>query len=177
MVWPYGPLKAMNMIALLFAILVSGYAFVQGQDPPNVPQLLLTRENVEAILETLSRRNPACQAEMEAALGSQTEVSGDCKIEIQTVLVELDIPIVPPTEAELRANANIPRADFRTKKAAPAGILSPFYLLGGFLVVLFGSIVGYIVFVNSSRGDALTKPSKKLSKKKEEKMRNKGKKL
>ena len=43
----------------------------------------LTRETVDAILQILT---PNCRTEMEAALDSQTEISMDCKFEIQSAI-------------------------------------------------------------------------------------------
>ena len=47
---------------------------------------MLTRETVDAILRVLS---PSCLSEMEAALDSQSEISMECRFEIQSSIPHL----------------------------------------------------------------------------------------
>mmetsp|Transcript_23642 Transcript_23642/g.47713 ORF Transcript_23642/g.47713 Transcript_23642/m.47713 type:complete len:211 (-) Transcript_23642:3-635(-) len=172
----------------------------QGQQEEQPQQTLtLTREYIDSLLQVLT---PACRMEMEGALASQTEVSHECKMEIQQVMQRFqsdpdapklpDQQQMPPTDAD--GNVIPPtsgKAARAAKRAAAAAAeagtsagtggevkpgTSPLVPIFLFVLALFGMGAALVMYVNAERkkaGTSFVRP-KKLSKKKEEKMRQKG---
>lgn len=134
----------------------------------------LTRDNVEALLRVLS---DTCRSEMESALNKQSDISAECKEEIQGALISLNIPIgqqQPPQEQQnnrgdadsgkQRRAANRVEEDMNITQKSPG--VSPIYYVLGFVIVFFAIIAGLVIYVSKQRADYMTKKPKKLSKKK-----------
>ena len=77
------------MKVIIFCIMFCGLIHLTVQQNNQQQDQTLTRETVDAILQTLT---PNCRTEMEAALDSQTEISMDCKYEIQRAIPQLLSP-------------------------------------------------------------------------------------
>lgn len=154
---------------LLCIVVLVALSFGSGQQPEQ-QTVQLTREMVDALLQVLS---PVCKLEMEAALGSQGEISDECKYEIQRTMASFqnngfDAP-VDPAEGSFAEDTFEPP---KPKKAAasasntPPGGVSPVVYIVGFVVAFFAAIGGLIVFVNKQRANGIPLKPKKLSKKK-----------
>lgn len=151
----------------------------------------LTREAVDKLLEVLSFE---CRSEMEAALAQQSDISMECKIEIQQAIQEHRIPIQnagpPPSDAiledsededgsdeQFEQNARANQQNDAKLKVKKEGGISPIYAILAFVVAFFGAAAAYVVQVNKSRANLPVLKPKKLSKKKEEKLKQKKEKM
>lgn len=151
----------------------------QQENPPPPGSTTLTRENVEALFQVLSS---VCRTELESALGAQAEISIECKEEIQSAMVSLNIPFgqqPPPAdtpnlqqmdEEQMFDQPPPKRSRAKQERKPQDGVI---YYVIGFVALFFAVVGGYIAYVNSIRGEVVVK-QKKLSKKKEEKLRQKG---
>lgn len=145
------------------------FSYAQGGPEQQQQSTALTRENVEALLRVLS---DACRAEMESALNTQSDITVNCKEEIQEALMRLNIPLgqQPPPQEQTSNTGKQKRRD--AEKAAEdaaannANNISPIYSIIGFIVIFFGAISSFVVYVSKQRGDYITKKPKKISKKK-----------
>jgi hypothetical protein len=167
------------MILLVFLGLL--HLSVQQDDQQQRDQTL-TRETVDAILQILS---PNCRAEMEAALDSQTEISMNCKFEIQNAIPQL----LSPEDQELhrkqqerydyemdKQNGDKQRQQRREKRREReipeeetiSGGTSPEVLLGGLFTAIIAGIIGIMMYFRSSRNEDVSTPKKvkKIVKKK-----------
>ena len=69
-------MKVLFILAISICITLAVFA----QDAEAGQQQEINRETIEAIMNNVS---PGCRNEMESAIQSQTEVTPDCKFEIQ----------------------------------------------------------------------------------------------
>lgn len=158
-------LKSIFLYVVVVCSINSQFCYAQEQQQSTA----LTRENVEALLRVLS---DTCRAEMESALNTQSDITVDCKGEIQEALMRLNIPIgqQPPPQEQSSSTGKQKRRD--AEKAAEDGAainatsISPIYSIIGFIVIFFGTIASFVVYVSKQRGDYITKKPKKISKKK-----------
>lgn len=157
-----------------------------NQGSPNQQQQAMNQEIIEALWNVLS---PNCKTEMESALSNRGEITNECRAEVQQGLISLGV--IPPQQAaqsdsqgeSFSAGEEDPfsSSDSGSQRArrreAPVSGGSANAILGilAFVAVLFGGAIGYIVYFNQNvaQQDSSKKP-KKLSKKKEEKLRMKG---
>jgi len=161
------------MVILAFAVTIcylNGQQYEQTQQQQQQQSTTLTRENVEALLTVLS---DACRAEMEAALNTQSDISVDCKEEIQGALVSLNIPLgQQPPQNQQEEFQQQPRKEKQEKKnsgesgRSSAPIIPPIYSVLGFVLVFFGGIAGLVFYVSNQRSTYFSKKPKKISKKK-----------
>ena len=111
--------------------------------------------------------SPGCRSEIESALSAQSDVSDDCKQEIQTVLQSFaanmqktqqhgEIPKEPPRDG----TAEKQQQNMKTSAIHP-GI---WVLL--FVIVFFSAVGIYVMYVNKILTSAFPEKRKKLSKKK-----------
>mmetsp|Transcript_13253 Transcript_13253/g.44778 ORF Transcript_13253/g.44778 Transcript_13253/m.44778 type:complete len:163 (+) Transcript_13253:116-604(+) len=137
-------------------------------------------ESREQLVALLSMLSPECSGQVQAASADpsqQQPISQPCHAEISAALAELQDPLI---EAEPEAPTG--DADPASKpppsapKPAPSGFMSPWVGIVLFLVLLFGSVAGYVVVVNRILDEKMPrKPKKPLSKKKQLKERQKAK--
>lgn len=132
---------------------------------------------MDGLLQVLS---PPCKSEMEAALGSQVEISDECKYEIQSTLASMQNPgsQVPQEEAQQQQQTQQqekapkqPRAKRQrsapSPNTTPTASSSPILYIVAFVVVFFSIIGAAVVYINKQKeGLPAPKPTKKLSKKK-----------
>mmetsp|Transcript_12322 Transcript_12322/g.18482 ORF Transcript_12322/g.18482 Transcript_12322/m.18482 type:complete len:179 (+) Transcript_12322:33-569(+) len=169
-------MSASLLVILAFVMMcyLNGQQFEQNQQQQQ--STTLTRENVESLLTVLS---DACRAEMEAALNTQSDISVDCKEEIQAALVSLNIPLGQQPPQNQQEEFQQPRKEKQDKKLggdsgpASAPVIAPIYSVLGFVLVFFGGIAGLVFYVSTQRSSYFSKKTKKISKKKEEKLRQK----
>jgi len=181
----------MRSVSLLIGLLllgISGFAAVQ-QKQQQGGGATLTRESVEKLLEVLSFE---CRSEMESALAQQSEISMNCKLEIQQAIQEYSIPIQQAPqestaelteedddlsdESEQKVNKESVQNDAKLKVKKEGGI-SPIYSIIAFVIVFFGGIAAYVAVVIQTKGTLPAVKPKKLSKKKEEKLKMKKEKM
>lgn len=160
------------VLALRFFVLLVVVALVvvcNGQQPEQ-QTVQLTREMVDALLQVLS---PTCKMEMEAALGSQGDISDECKYEIQRTMGSFqnngfDAPVDSGESMNQEETFDAPKP--KKTKAAPASTappaVSPVLYIVGFVVAFFAGIAGLVVYLNKQRANIETVKPKKLSKKK-----------
>ena len=154
-----------KFLVLLVVLMALSASLAQQSEDEQQRTVQLTREMVEALLQVLS---PTCRVEMEGALGSQSEISDECKFEIQRTLAtfqqngqQQDIPEVENEPASSRS-----KPKQQTVKEVPASGVSPVVYITGFVIAFFAGIAGLVVYINKKRGDTGPKKVKKLSKKK-----------
>eukprot|EP01033_Poteriospumella_lacustris_P010387 gene10387-7385_t len=136
--------------------------------------------------ELLQQLSGTCRVEMEGAIASSSQdISDPCKVEIQRALQTLSPQDfgAPPTahapdeggdnEQDPFASGNAPRRPPRTRSE---GDLSPYAAIAAFVAVLVAAAAGFVLYRNSTASGegAGRAPAKKLSKKKEEKLRQRG---
>eukprot|EP01040_Poterioochromonas_malhamensis_P002405 gene2405-2553_t len=159
---------------LLSAFLVVMTAKAVAQESGS-QQVSMNQEIIEALWNILS---PTCKSEMETALSSRGEISPACRSEVQSGLVELKVipDPVPPFESDQTSSASEGGLnDDITQHNVPNGSNSHVLLaILGFVVFLFGSATLYVLYLNANAPADSNKRVKKLSKKKEEKLRQKG---
>ncbi len=136
----------------------------------------VNREMIEAILNLVS---PACRSEMEAAIESQTDVTQECKIEIQQAVQLISGYGRDDEERDGERDGERDEESEGTKQSdsvtpSRSGI-HPGYWIAAFVVALIGGVSAYVIHVNKLLEEAFpAKQPKKLSKKKLEKARMKG---
>jgi dipeptide/tripeptide permease len=155
------------IVFVVVALAVSGSTVQANENEQQQQQqtVQLTREMVDALLQVLS---PTCRVEMEGALGSQMEISDECKYEIQRTLASFQNNGQQENDFQGK-EAEPPRKAPASPKAAspPAGGMSPLVYIFGFVAVAIAGVAGLVVYVNGQRGAAPAAPKpKKLSKKK-----------
>ena len=171
------------MLQLMKLILVVGMihlSFQQGDQQQH--DQTLTRETVDAILQVLS---PSCRSETEAALDSQSEISMECKYEIQSsipnLLTDADQELHRRQQERYEFEMNsrktdTPKQQRREKRRArevpeeiskPEGT-SPIVLLGGLIATVVIGILGLYFFYQAPKADDSLSPKKqrKMIKKK-----------
>jgi hypothetical protein len=127
---------------------------------------LLFRETIEAILNIVS---PGCRSEMEAALETQSQVSDDCKYEIQRALRKVTGASNDFNEPE---EMDQPPA---SKEPPKREGIHPGVWIAVVLLLFFGAAAAYVVYANQILKEAFPeKPEKKLSRQKLEKLKRKG---
>ena len=158
----------LKSIFLYFVLTNIKLQFCHAQGDAEQHSTTLTRENVEALLRVLS---DTCRAEMESALNTQSDITVECKGEIQEALMKLNIPLgqQPPPQEQSSNTGKQKRRE--TEKLSEDGvakdpIISPIYSIIGFIVIFFGAITSFVVYVSKQRADYITKKPKKISKKK-----------
>jgi hypothetical protein len=153
------------IVVIVMALAVSGSTARANGNEEQQQTVQLTREMVDALLQVLS---PTCRVEMEGALGSQMEISDECKYEIQRTLASFQNN--GQQESDFRGEeAEPPRKAPAAAKAAapPAGGVSPLVYIFGFVAAAIAGVAGLVMYVNGQRGAAPSAPKpKKLSKKK-----------
>mmetsp|Transcript_357 Transcript_357/g.654 ORF Transcript_357/g.654 Transcript_357/m.654 type:complete len:162 (-) Transcript_357:171-656(-) len=159
-------MKSSAVLSLIFYLLAAvyetGYAQQQQQ------QVEINREMIEAILNTVS---PGCRSEMEAAIESQTEVSQDCKVEIQQAVQTLSGGF-NRQQSQQQDDGDAPSQPGNSNP--PRNGIHPGYWIAAFVIALFGGVAAYVMHVNKLLAEkAPPKAPKKLSKKKLEKERRK----
>lgn len=154
----------------------------QPPHPQQGQQIQMTQEIIEALWELLT---PQCKTEMESALGSQGDISMECKIEVQGGLIQLGVMQDPrgqqQQQQQQQGSANgreeqqrsAPRAQQEpadntppvesaemtgTKMTTIASIL-------GLVAILFGAAIAYVIYHNQNQPAKEVK-QKKLSKQK-----------
>jgi hypothetical protein len=147
-------------------------------------QITLTKEAIEKILSMLSG---GCRAEMESALAMRGEISDECKIEIQNSMRKINLAEYTASRgasAEDGGENGVPleqgggqdgqRTRRKERTTTQESWINPYYAIAAFTILLFGSVIGYVWYFNSvATPDRLSAKPKKLSKKKEEKLRQK----
>lgn len=156
-----------SMKFLFLVVVLVAIALSNGQQPEQ-QTVQLTREMVEALLQVLS---PPCKMEMEAALGSQGEISDDCKYEIQRSMASFqnngfDAPVDPVDHNGADESFDAPKPKKAAPGAATPPAVSPVVYIVGFVVAFFAVIAGFVVYVNKQRANVEHVKPKKLSKKK-----------
>lgn len=127
---------------------------------PPTPPSPCSREAIEAILNLVS---PSCKSEMEAAIESQTDVTSECKVEIQQA-VQIISGYNRREEQEQGQGEQQPSTP---PPPPPRDGIHPGYWIAAFVVVLVGGVTAYVIHVNKLLEEAFPpKPVKKLSKKK-----------
>lgn len=123
----------------------------------------LNKQGVEKLMQLLS---PNCRNALELAMGSEAELGDDCKDEIQSIL-----------SADVNNNAEPSSATTKSSEKTPQTFASsnPVAVIAGVGAMVLGAVAAIIVYLNSLRStNDSTKRQKKISKKKEEKLRLKG---
>ena len=111
---------------------------------------MFSRETIEEILSVVS---PGCQNEVATAMEQQTDISDECKKEVQAVLMSM------------HGQPDAPAAEEVATK--PRDGIHPGVWIAVFVAVLFGSVGAYVNYANKIIKEAYPeKPQKKLSKKK-----------
>jgi hypothetical protein len=101
-----------------------------------------------------------CRSEMEAAIESQTDVSPECKVEIQQAVQVLSGFNNDNQEEEEQPSETV-------ATPPPRSGIHPGFWIAAFVVALVGGVTAYVVHVNKLLQEAFPpKPVKKLSKKK-----------
>lgn len=156
------------MKLLTLFTLVNTFLHLFSQDINEQQQQQINREAIEAILNLVS---PACRSEMEIAIESQTDVSQDCRIEIQKAVQTIS-GYQQQYNQEYSNDQQDETTDETTQsdentKVVNKPFIHPGFWIGAFVLVLIGGATAYIVHVNKLLKDAFPeKPQKKLSKKK-----------
>lgn len=128
---------------------------------PNVNYFFHYREMIEAILNMVS---PSCRSEMEAAIEEQSDVSNECKIEIQKAV---QIISGYNQNQQMQEGEEDQQPSAATNTPPPKNGIHPGYWIALFVVVLVGGVTAYVLHVNKLLEEAFPrKPAKKLSKKK-----------
>ena len=169
------------MLGILRCAIILGLLNLSVQQNGDQQDQTLSRETIDAILQILS---PQCREETEAAIHSQTEISTNCKYEIQSVIPNL----LTPEDQELHRKQQ-EREEYernsrdtespkkkreesrRRRKAIEEPITdsdnvegtSPIILLGGLVVAIVVGIIGIMTFRKHSKEDS-SKGSKKAGK-------------
>jgi len=114
------------------------------------------RETIDAILRVVT---PSCRAEVESALESQSDISDECKLEIQAVLQSF-------SQTDPQNPENVNREP--PKKSVPKEhLIDPKIGVAIFVGLLITGVGGYVVYVNQLLQKYYPqKKEKKLSKKK-----------
>lgn len=174
----------MNPLTFLVLAIVVLCAAVSAQQEQQ-QQVTLTREKLDQLLQLMT---PICRTELEGALASQGQISTDCRAEIQSAFQTLGVDLEQAAEegsaAPQEAPESRPRRSQQAKADAPEASAIPetaqssttILAIVAFLVALAAALGGYVVYVNSQRAadPEAVKKAKKLSKKKEEKLKQKG---
>mmetsp|Transcript_18091 Transcript_18091/g.18152 ORF Transcript_18091/g.18152 Transcript_18091/m.18152 type:complete len:163 (-) Transcript_18091:127-615(-) len=132
-------------------------------------QQQLNKETIDAILRSVS---PGCRSEMESALASQSDISEDCRMEIQAVLQSFQRPQDGVPEDSPQESSSSSKS---TPKLPPS--VHPGIYVAVFMAIFFTMIAIYIMYVNKLKSSFPQKQPKKLSKRKVEKMRQQNKPL
>ena len=169
------------MFGILRCAIIIGLLKLSVQLNGNQQDQTLSRETIDAILQILS---PQCRKETEAAVHSQTEISTNCKYEIQGVIPdlltakdqELHRKQQEREEYERKSRDAEPptkkREEVRTKRKAIEEPItdsdavegtSPIILLGGLVTAIVIAVIGIMTFIKQSSDDSI-KVSKKAGK-------------
>eukprot|EP01038_Epipyxis_sp_PR26KG_P007550 gene7550-10289_t len=150
---------ASSIIFLIFAQI--------GTSQPQQQTIQLNKDSIDSLLQVLQ---PRCRQELEDALTSQKDLSNDCKGEIQIALQQYNIPVGLGAENEEGGSSSSTPLDEADQNYKPNPYERPSKPSRGDKTP--ASLL--IWFVNSQRSQFLVKKPKKISKKKEEKLRQKG---
>ena len=162
------------LLAALLSILA--LAAAQGEDggqtgQPQPQQVQLTQEMVSHLLTVLS---PPCRSELEQLLEGQGDVTVPCQQEIQYALSNQPRDGLQGDEegaaaaAAAAAAAGSGAAGGRRGAAAPKANTSTVVIaIVSFVVLLFGALGGFVVYVNSKRASAPGSPKKPIGAKKQ----------
>ena len=166
-----------RLLFVVIALVALSRVSSQEADDKEQRTIQLTREMVEGLLQVLS---PPCKTEMEAALGSQTEITDECKYEIQSTLAAMQNPNGQASPDANHADQTQPPAEPAKKKeprakrqrtppasaSAPTSSVSPVLSIVGFVVVFFALVGALVVYVNKQKASVPVVKPKPLSKKK-----------
>lgn len=157
--------QKMRLLAL-FAFAGTFLVSILSQEQSEQQTQQINREAIEAILSLVS---PACRSEMEAAMESQTDVSQECRSEIQKAVHIIsgyqqrqgqEFQGEEGEESEETENA-------AETKPVPKHAIHPGIWIAAFVVLLIGGASAYVMHVSKLLQEAFPeKPQKKLSKKK-----------
>lgn len=152
---------------LIIALSVCFVTAQQNEAEQQQHTVQLTREMVDALLQVLS---PTCRVEMEGALGSQMEISDECKYEIQRTLAAFQTNggqgVGAVDQEEPAQDQQQPRREAPSTKPSTNGGVSPAVYVFGFVGVAVALVAGLVVYVNKQRQGLPAVKPKKLSKKK-----------
>ena len=159
-----------KMKFLRFLTMISSFFLSSlSQDPPEQQQQQINREAIEAILNLVS---PPCRSEMEIAIETQSDVSLDCREEIQKA-VQIISGYQQQHQQQQQQDNYGNEGDSQstessdTTKVTPKHTIHPGFWIAGFVLVLIGGATAYIIHVNKLLQEAFPEKShKKLSKKK-----------
>jgi hypothetical protein len=167
----------MNFLLLFCFLAIASLVFSQFDEDaapepvPNQSQQVMNQEIIEALWNLLS---PGCKSEMEAALGTKSDISAACKAEVQSGLISLNVIPDPSMQQAEGQNPNSQQQQQAKQPKAEAiletdqtGKTNAILAIAGFVVFLFCAAAVYVAYANKAAAAAgdLKKP-KKLSKKK-----------
>jgi hypothetical protein len=153
----------MKFLLAIFVVLglFQSILFAQ-QDQQHTIQL--SKETVENLLHVLT---PGCSSELESALQYQTEVSYDCKDEIQLSLQTMKDQNSDFTTDEPNARDNAKSQEKLKISATTKPLINPLYSIIGFVLLSIVGISIFVITINKQRDpESKSKKPKKLSKKK-----------
>lgn len=108
--------------------------------------------------------SPSCRSEMEAAIEEQSDVSNECKLEIQKAVQVIS---GYNQNQQMQEDEEDQSASATKNTPPPRNGIHPGYWIALFVVVLVGGVTAYVIHVNKLLEEAFPpKPAKKLSKKK-----------
>lgn len=160
------------VLVVVAALCLSGFRAQEAEEEPQ--QVTLNREKLEQLLSLMS---PACRVEMESALTAQTQMSNECREEVQVAFGKLGVDLQAAANAgraglqdsdDSQSQDNTRRSERRTQQedtATKGDSTATILAIVGFVVALLGGAAGYVFYV-SSQLEGGKKPPKKLSKKK-----------
>jgi hypothetical protein len=152
-------------------MLLGHVCLVYGEQEDQQQTIQLTRESVEKLLQVLT---PACKIEMEAALGSQVEISDECKIEIQRIVATFQTTGSDSDGENGRSRMRQTGQGEKKQKPGKASSapptknknVSPIFSIAAFVVSFVVVVAGLVMYINSKRAAQVVLKPKKLSKKK-----------
>ncbi|RYG66138.1 hypothetical protein EON64_10445 [archaeon] len=165
------------MLVAVAALCLSVVHAQEGEEEPQ--QVTLNREKLEQLMSFMS---PACRVEMESALTAQTQMSNECREEVQVAFKKLGVdlqaaanggregsPAEPaaedsqPQENSRRSERRAQQGDAGSKGDSTSTILA----IVGFVTALLGGAAAYVFYVSSQQdASSAAKKPKKLSKRK-----------
>ena len=130
----------LSKIGLHAAVLVTTIIHTLAQDEQQ--EQGLNRETVEHLLKVVS---PSCRDEMQDALSEQTELTLECKEEIQSALRERNGDAVPPPGANSNSGAgsSLPPMESRDNTAI--------YLVVFFIALFLAALGGFCFWAYDQR--------------------------